>query len=223
MANPFPLYLRVPFMWYRSNVAPQHAFETETTIRRRYDHTFGHSELEGHRYFCGHCGTPIAYHSEETGDADFIMVTLGSLDTEDLRDLEIMGLIPSSDDGEDDENRVAPPKPSTSANDSEEISATDPAIDNALKILAGIPWFESLVEGSILGRLTQATRARQTEIAVPGGDDTPKLTIQWEITEFHDDDDDESDDAGLHTRSETLFGKRKLREFVDEMEKELGF
>ncbi|CAI4211487.1 unnamed protein product [Parascedosporium putredinis] len=163
-----------------------------------------------------------AYHSEETGDADFIMVTLGSLDTEDLRDLEILGLIPGSDDGEDDENRAAPPGPSASTNDSEEVSATDPAIDNALKILAGIPWFESLVEGSILGRLTQATRARQTEIAVPGGGDTPKLTIQWEITEFHD-DDDESDDAGLNTRSGTLFGKRKLREFVDEMEKELGF
>lgn len=211
MANPLSAYLRVPFMWYRSIINPLHSFETASMIRRRYDYQFDDSDLEGHRYFCGLCGTPIAYHSEEPEESDYIMITLGSLDPQDLRDLEAMGLIPTEESVESGIFAEAG-KPAVAATP----EATDTSIDDALQILAGIPWFDSLVEGSILGRLT---RTPKSEVVVPR--DHTKVIIQWEITEFEDEESEEVKDVDVKTA--TLFGKRKLRDFVEEMEKELGF
>lgn len=156
------------------------------------------------RQFCGFCGTPLSYWSEEPlTEADFIQLTLGSLHSEDLGDLEDRGLLPDSEAS----SRVAsPPSPADTAM----AGAGDRAgargeheqqviFRSGRETLGGLPWFDSLVEGSRLGRRLGNVRASKGS----GRSQDGTVRYEWEIVEYTEDDD-----GNDSPRS----GKRKLDE-----------
>lgn len=154
-------------------------------IRRVYTHP---SQEHAKRHFCGFCGTPLSYWSEEPrSEAEFINLTLGSLLQEDLQDLEDLGLIPEESESELEEKQVGSPNR-----------------DHALRQSFGVPWFDGMVEGTRLGRM------RRTHGIQRSDDGTVK--VEWEIIE--ESDGPESADVDMETGS-TSSGKRKLQDRDD--------
>ncbi|KAL6858454.1 hypothetical protein J3F83DRAFT_750850 [Trichoderma novae-zelandiae] len=155
LATPLAAYIRVPLSWYHSTTYAFFPDETHAMIRRVYTHP---SQDYSKRHFCGFCGTPLSYWSEEPrSEADFINLTLGSLLREDIRDLEDMGLIP-------DDTPAEPEPPATKRS-------------AALRQSFGVPWFEGLIEGSRLGSMRRSYGAQRS---------ADGQSIEWEIVEFSD-------------------------------------
>ncbi|OAA38137.1 hypothetical protein NOR_06882 [Metarhizium rileyi] len=182
LATPLAAYIRVPLSWLHSTTFAFFDDETHTMIRRVYTHP---SQDHAKRQFCGFCGTPLSYWSEEPrSEAEYINLTLGSLLQEDLQDLEDLGLIPEETESEPEEKRVASPNRGT-----------------ALRHSFGVPWFDGMVEGTRLGRMRRTHGIRSSE------DGTVK--IEWEIIEESDGPD--SNDVEMETESASS-GKRKLQD-----------
>lgn len=183
LATPLAAYIRVPLAWLHSTTFAFFDDETHTMIRRVYTHpSQGHSK----RHFCGFCGTPLSYWSEEPrSEADFIQLTLGSLLQEDLRDLEDLGLIPEESEGESDERR-----------ESGERQVDTPSRNTALRHSFGVPWFDGMVEGTRLGKLRRTHGIQQSEDG--------SVKVEWEIVE----QSDSPDDVEMETASSSS-GKRK--------------
>lgn len=191
-------FLKVPLTWYRSATFAFFPDETNAMIHRVYT-----SPREQHtmRHFCGFCGTPLSYWSEEPrSEAEFIQLTLGSLHNEDLGDLEDLGLVPDSEGS----SRAASPPPSA------DVAASVASLEQSelgrqvatrghREVFGGIPWFDSLVEGSRLGRRLGNVRASK------GGGQSRDGTVryEWEVVEYTEGEDD---DGNVTSRS----GKRKL-------------
>lgn len=155
-------------------------------IRRVYTHP---SQDYSKRHFCGFCGTPLSYWSEDPrSEAEFINLTLGSLLREDIRDLEDIGLIPQ--DGDED----APAG-------SEAAPAATPTKRTAIQQSFGVPWFDGLIEGSRLGSMRRSYGTRRSRDG--------QTSIEWDIVEFSENGGGETGegDAAL-----TNLGKRKLGE-----------
>lgn len=153
--------------------------EPPSAIRRTYT-----SPQEQHckRHFCGFCGTPLSYWSESPAtEAEYISLTLGSLDSKDLRDLEDLGLLPKEalEDAEGEKEVMEEVAPAQSLH------------------TEGLPWFETLVEGSKLGRMRKSWGQKQSAKG--------RFTIEWEIVEWTD--NDESGEADLTTPSKRKFGE----------------
>ncbi|KAF3770206.1 hypothetical protein M406DRAFT_233428, partial [Cryphonectria parasitica EP155] len=158
LATPLSAHIRIPLTWYHSATYALYPDETAAQIRRVYE-----NPLEGHsrRQFCGFCGTPLTYWSEEPrAEADYIQVTMGSLCREDLGDLEDLGLIPAS---------PSALQPVTTAT----------TITTGGRETTSIPWFDSIVEGSSLGG-----RLRTTKGTRRSGDGTTR--IEFEIIEYNE-------------------------------------
>lgn len=154
-------------------------------IRRVYTHP---SQEHAKRQFCGFCGTPLSYWSEEPrSEAEFINLTLGSLLQEDLQDLEDLGLIPEESESEPEDKQVGSPRRG-----------------NALRQSFGVPWFDGMVEGTRLGRMRRTHGIRRSD------DGTVK--VEWEIIEESDGAD--ANDVEMETGS-TSSGKRKLQDRDD--------
>lgn len=161
-------------------------------IRRVYTHP---SQEHTKRNFCGFCGTPLSYWSEEPrSEADYINLTLGSLLQEDLQDLEDLGLIPEENEGEGDEQDKRKEKEGSTRNQG-----------IALRQSFGVPWFDGMVEGTRLGRL------RRTHGIKHSGDGAVK--VEWEIIEQSD--APEGGDGVDVESSSGLPGKRKLQDRED--------
>lgn len=177
-ASPLSAWLRVPLAWYHSTTYAYFDDETHNSIRRLYTSP---REENAKRHFCGFCGTPLSYWSESPpSEADYISLTLGSLSGSDLRDLDELGLLPKEALGEPGEKTEehTPPTDATSRasqhGDSHEV----------------VPWFESMLHGSSLGRVRRSRGKRQVEDG--------RVRIEWEIVELLPEDDSQS------------IGKRKL-------------
>lgn len=208
-ANPLSAHIRIPLTWYHSATFAEFPDETPTSIRRVYE-----NPLERHtrRTFCGVCGTPLTYWSEHPRtEADYIQVTMGSLSRDDLGDLEDLGLIP--------ESPIEAPQFEVPAIAGGRAAGTGDATSDAVaagstalhpsgtqRETTGIPWFDSIIEGSSLGGRLRTTRGTRQS-----ADGLTRFEI--EITEFNDDGTELSDSSGNN-------GKRKLgdRTDVDEME-----
>ncbi|KAJ3573856.1 hypothetical protein NPX13_g4555 [Xylaria arbuscula] len=186
-ASPLSAFLRVPLVWYHSEVFPFFPDESRSTIRRRYAHP---AERHAQRSFCGYCGTPLSYWSEEPREeADYIQLTLGSLLTEDLYNLQELGLLP--DDTDPDETEAAPPlEPSPGR----ELIGRD---------FTSIPWFDSLISGSRLGNISTVKSVRTSR------DGTSR--VEFEVTEWTADDDNEQDEGGASTSESLTSGAGKRR------------
>ncbi len=141
------------------------------------------------RHFCGFCGTPLSYWSESPpSEADYISLTLGSLSESDLRDLDDLGLLPKEalEEHEAEERALEPPPTLIGGG---AVGEQDEGHD-------ALPWFESMIQGSNLGRVRRSRGKRQT------GDG--RFKVEWEVIELMPDDEAEGD-------SQTT-GKRKLGE-----------
>lgn len=169
----------MPLEWYNSSTYAFFDDESHSTIRRSYTPP---CEQHSKRHFCGFCGTPLSYWTEEPAAyADYISLTLGSLASSDLRDLEELGLLPKEalEDAQ---------------NDKQTIDSVIPHADNNGAGEQGIPWFETMVEGSRLGKM-RTSRGKRT--ARDG-----RVQVEWEIVEWNAEDDD--------SQTPTTTGKRKL-------------
>ncbi|OQD78382.1 hypothetical protein PENDEC_c001G00941 [Penicillium decumbens] len=214
--TPITAWLRVPLDWYQSST---HAFfpdETHSSIRRVF--TPRHAP-ETRRIFCGFCGTPLTFWTEEPRDeADFMNVVIGSLVSEDQRVLEELGLLP--EDFDEEESEAAPSSSALAPARDTSSSVIVPSFGNLPGIsrsfrrgtAGGIPWFEEMVEGSRLGRLMRARRGM-------GVSDDQSTSFEWEISEWHDDGtvgiaQDDSDSNSHST------GKRKRVQQVEAKSKQ---
>ncbi|KAI1261881.1 hypothetical protein F5Y18DRAFT_399922 [Xylariaceae sp. FL1019] len=193
-ASPLSAFIRVPLDWYRSQTVCQD--DTPFTIRRVF------ADRYTRRNFCGLCGTPISYYAEQPpAEAGFIQLTIGSLLTEDLHGLQDLGLLPESDEDEDESDVM-------------DISLPTPS--EASSILTGrtftsIPWFDSLLAGSRLGQM-------HTMRGVQHSSDG-RVRVEYEITEWsaNDDNDNDNDNEAEEEAeaSESSTGKRKRSDSVD--------
>ncbi|KAI1824866.1 hypothetical protein F4861DRAFT_503862 [Xylaria intraflava] len=185
-ASPLSAFIRIPLLWYHSEVFPFFPDESRSTIRRSYTHP---SESHTQRRFCGYCGTPLSYWSEEPSEAEYIFLTLGSLLTEDLHNLQELGLIP--DGTEQDETEVVPP--------------ALPEADRKLtgRDITSIPWFDSLISGSRLGTMRTTKGVQRSQ------DGTKR--IEFEVTEWTADDSNEENEGEAYTSesSTSITTKRK--------------
>lgn len=173
----------MPLSWYHSTTYAFFPDETHSLIRRVYTHP---SQRHSKRHFCGYCGTPLSYWSEDPQtEADFINLTLGSLLREDLRDLEDMGLIPDESDQE-----VQP--------------AGSPLKSTALRQSYGVPWFDGMVEGTRIGNMRRSQGVQRSQDG--------RVSVEWEIVEFTGEERPGSQDVDMES---TNHGKRKLQDRDD--------
>lgn len=163
-ASPLSAFLRVPLSWYQSTTFPFFDDERSAAIRRTYTHP---AQQASKRNFCGFCGTPLSYWSEDPpSEAEFIRLTLGSLCHEDLGDLEELGLVPGSSD--DDEKQQPNDDDADGSGEREQQQKRKKEDEERGRGEAGrspvppretlnIPWFDSIVAGSRLSRLSGQT------------------------------------------------------------------
>lgn len=193
MASPLTSWLRVPLAWYASSTYALYPDETAPLIRRTYTSPTQPSSL---RHFCGFCGTPLSYWTENPEqEAAYINLTLGSLSTDDLRDLEELGLIPpevAEDAGKDKEVIETAGMSAAGV-----LMAEDKDEDGLGK--QGLDWFEAMVEGSRLGK---ANTRRHGERRGKG------WRVEWEIVEWVDGEEEQAE-------ANKGSGKRKLGDVED--------
>ncbi|KAK1835166.1 hypothetical protein QBC39DRAFT_368501 [Podospora conica] len=195
--SPLSAYLRVPLDNFFSATIPFNPDETHSLISRVYP-----SSAHEQRRFCGYCGTPLSYWSEQPrSEADYIQLTLGSLFPEDLADLEDLGLLPGSDSSDTEgavDNSKAEQQQDTpmTEQDAEEMAVTKRRRETA----GGVSWFDTLMEGSRLGGRMRMAKGRRTNRS-------GSVRVEWEVVEWSDDGDDEAAAAEAEAARN---GKRKL-------------
>ena len=203
MATPLAAYIRVPLAWYHSTTFAFFPDETHTMIRRVYTHP---SQQHSKRHFCGFCGTPLSYWSEDPmTEADYINLTLGSLLREDLRDLEDMGLIPDeSEQGQQQQQRQQQQR----QQGGEKPVAATPTRSTALRESFGVPWFDGMVEGTRLGNMRRSQGVQRSQDG--------SVQVEWEIVEYSDNGESSNavDDMEMETESASS-GKRKMEDRDD--------
>lgn len=172
--------LRIPLTTIRSTTYAYYPDESHSAIRRVFTPPHAPSTK---RHFCGFCGTPLSYWSEESPEeADWICVNLGSFKNESVERMEDAGLlstVPNEEKG----------KHADANEQTGEIEAQGQG-----RQVRSHPWFEEMIEGSELGRIR---RRRGGETSSDG-----KTTVEWEAVEIGGDEGDDAGAAGT--------GKRKL-------------
>ncbi len=149
--------LRIPLSHIQSTTHAFYPDEAHNTIRRVF--TPRHAP-HTKRHFCGFCGTPLTYWSEDPKEeAEWVYVSLGSLRSRSVEALETAGFL--SGNRERDENT--------------NITRTGHGRE-----LRGTPWFEEMIEGSELGSMK---RNRGGQTSADG-----RTKVEWEIIEFGGDD-----------------------------------
>lgn len=217
---PLTAWLRVPLTWFQSQTYSYYPDETHTTIRRTFTPL---NAPHVQRNFCGYCGTPLTFWTESPREeADFMSVSLGSLSGDDLRLLEDLELLPEdvADEAFGDQagldatteqapisssagaSRLVPTTSSSGAPSAVASSAIRPDVTYRQGTLAGVPWFEEMIEGSRLGRIMRSRRGI-------GISDDNTTTFEWEISEWHGDTDTGREPTGVFTSIRSGSGKRK--------------
>jgi hypothetical protein len=166
--------LRVPLDWFYSATFAFFPDETHPAIRRTFTSPF---DTRSRRQFCGYCGTQLTLWKE---DEDFIDITLGSLFDEDLESMEDLGLLQVDDGNAEDESGQ------------QEMRMTEASTAQGV-VHRGVPWFESMVEDSRLGKLQRQKGGHTSKDG--------STRYEWEIVEWTSEDPDEA---------APTTGKRKL-------------
>jgi len=201
LATPLAAYIRVPLSWYHSTTYSFFPDETHSLIRRVYTHpTQEHSK----RHFCGYCGTPLSYWSEDPrSEAEYIHLTLGSLLQDDLSDLEDMGLLPNDTPDSSDQSE-------TSQAEAGGVSGTaTPTRSTALRQSYGVSWFEGLLEDTRLGNMTRSHGIKRSKDGM--------AKVEWEVIEFNGDDGapEDADMEDLGSGSNPSAPAKRKRESLD--------
>lgn len=183
MPTVIALSLRIPLSQIQSTTYAFFPDETHSTIRRVF---IPQNAPWTKRHFCGFCGTHLTHWSEEIeGEADWVYVSLASLNNESLERLDNAGFFSSK---EDIETNVLQVDRKTGQEAGEGIQGTE---------VKGAPWFEDMIKGSQLGRIRRRSGGHTSSDG--------KSRIEWEIVEIGDGDDD--DDNRIQGT-----GKRKYEE-----------
>lgn len=149
--------------WYQS--VTQSYFPDE--LHEHIAKTFSPQEQPSfQRKFCGFCGTPISYWTEDpVHQKDFINIALGSMGRKDILALEDLDLLPEhvnlegpSKFGVDDTKAVAE---GSSERSQVMVSTSDNGILRTSRsgMSGGISWFEDLIQGSQMGYHSQRRAA----------------------------------------------------------------
>ena len=207
--TPLTAWLRVPLDCYQSHTRSYFPDETHTSIRRIFvPHHAPHTQ----RVFCGFCGTPLTYWSEDPREeSDYMSVTVGSLFGDHQRLLEDLDLLPEESESDEETpaeeqvevSRSGQPLSSTpSSSVVVPTAGNDPQVSRQYRQgnMGGIPWFEEMVEGSRLGRLLKTRRGM-------GISDDQSTMMQWEVSEMRHDDSDQEVRAISSSSQST--GKRR--------------
>ncbi|MCJ1309624.1 hypothetical protein MMC25_003284 [Agyrium rufum] len=183
---PLPVFLRVPLTWFQSSTSAHFPDETHAEIRKVFTPLH---QPDTKRHFCGYCGSPLTHWNERTKDnAEWIFVSLGSLENESLNDLSEHGLLPNTLEGDSDERY--------------DSSATTRAErEDGAREIHGQPWFMDMIEGSRLGNLRRRKGARTSADG--------RSKVEWEVVEFVP-AEESTQPGGVGS------GKRKVEELVDE-------
>lgn len=137
-------------------------------------------------------------------------VALGSLLGDDLRLLEDLHILPPDEDLS--EQIMTETVPTNLAPRTADLASTAAPSSSSSRIsyhtgtLAGVPWFEEMIEGSRLGRIMKSRRG----ISISGDDST---TFEWEISEWQDTDTGRQPTTIL-TSVSTGNGKRKAEDMT---------
>jgi hypothetical protein len=160
----------VPLAWYHATTISYFPDETSSQIHRAFTHP---RQTASKRHFCGFCGTPLSFWSEEPPkEADYIHLTLGSLCAEDLNDLEELGLLPDAEaQGGNGQGQAKQETPETSAV-AIGRETTSPS------------WLDSLVAGSRLGQLRSTSGSSQSSDG--------RINLRWEVVEWTEGSDENS-------------------------------
>ena len=142
------------------------------------------------------------WHERSREDAEWIYISLGSLESESLDILSEVGIL-----GGEEERQEAP---SNNQMDYEGGSTNAPAAHSTNTVAArgesrevrGQPWFEEMLEGSELGRL----RRRRGGMTSKDG----SSQVEWEVVEFESNDIEGTQEVGIGTV------KRKLGDMAEE-------
>jgi hypothetical protein len=181
----------VPIAWYQSHTRSYYPDETHSTIRRTFTPLHApHCK----RIFCGFCGTPLTYWTEEpVSESDYLQVTVGSLLGDDIRALEDLDLLPQDVEVDTLTQADAP----ADTDQDKVVTSTSNATTRTERsgTTGDLPWFEEMISGSALGR-TQRTR-RGMGMSADG-----TTRVEWEVTEIGAGDDDSDSGTGR--------GKRKI-------------
>jgi hypothetical protein len=111
---------------------------------------------------------------------------LGTLKSDKLRNLEELGILPKEATAEED------------THDRQRSGVATP-VTSLVERPQGLPWFDTMVEGSRLGKMRRSAGSKRSRDG--------NITVEWEIVEWTADDG--PSDAPQAT-------KRKLDEVVDE-------
>ncbi|KAI2626467.1 hypothetical protein GGR54DRAFT_471935 [Hypoxylon sp. NC1633] len=186
-ATPLSAFLRVPLQWYHSQIFSFFPDESRASIRRVYSDPAEHNAL---RQFCGFCGTPLSYWSENPrSEADYIQITLRSLLIEDLRDLEELGLVPA--ESEQEAMHITPAR----------APSQEPQLIG--RETTSIPWFENMILGSRLGNIRTTRGLHESRDG--------RIRVEYEITEWTG-DNAADDDELVEASGSVATGKRKRGE-----------
>jgi len=119
------------------------------------------------RYFCGFCGTPLAFwHESPADEADYIQLALGSLSPGDLTDLEELGLVPDLGSN-------------PASGEIDAYARENPAEgDKAIKKGKGLSWLDQWLEESRFGTLRRATGGEETRT------ESGTVRVEWEVMEW---------------------------------------
>lgn len=187
-AAPLTAWLRVPLAWFQSHTTSFFPDESHTDIRRTFTPI---DQPHSKRNFCGFCGTHLSYWTEQPrSESDFLNVTIGSLRNEDLRALEELGLIPAE--------LLA----SNLANQTVVLLKDNGDVTRAERHGTGngLPWFDEMIEGSTLGRVSKTSKGM-------GRSADGTTTVEWEVTDWTGD--------GLGPEQTTNTSKRKIGDLGD--------
>jgi hypothetical protein len=128
----------------------------------------------------------LSYWSESPpSEAEYISLTLGSLEWSDLRDLDELGLLPEGALGEWESGGKAPTMATVIGGEGQHAESHEV-----------VPWFETMLQGSSLSRVRRSRGKRQTQDG--------RVRMEWEIVELLPNEGPENDTQAS--------GKRKLED-----------
>lgn len=138
-------------------------------------------------------------------------VTVGSIFGEDQRLLEELDLLPADSTSEDLLPVQQPATLTTPSDLTSTASQIQPMGNTRFSrsfregATGGIPWFEEMIQGSQLGRVGKSRRGM-------GMSNDGSTSIEWEVSEWHDDGTGGSPDFESESGSAGASGKRKIED-----------
>lgn len=138
-------------------------------------------------------------------------VTVGSIFGEDQRLLEDLDLLPGDPTSEELLPVQQPATLTSPSNFVSSASQIQPRGNTRFSrstregATGGIPWFEEMIQGSQLGRVGQSRRGM-------GVSNDGSTSIEWEVSEWHDDGTGGSPDFESESGPAGASGKRKIEE-----------